>query len=310
MNWASRVKVSEIRRLYRSERQGMVDENILLDVGWALYALCEDVVTAVTAINLGEVPCPDCDQPLQRKNIPTPTEAQRTALLRAQHRVGWFHCEHCQSRLLWQDCRDALRKKPRCFDCNRILKKSGAKLRCAACDRSWEVKKYRESISRRVLLPCPHCRQRLRRPVFEHYRPHGGREKLPEERKYLCSKCKGRMTRKGSSLTCDSCGHSVRWRSYKKSMKRRDETLVCGNCGHEFRWQEWRRKGLRYGTGNPSPAAEFLEKWPKSATTRARMMQVDVLIQAIHGQGALAPVFIAGTKESIRQLLDELAAGS
>jgi len=90
-------------------------------------------------------------------------------------------------------------------------------------------------------------------------------------------------------------------------MKRRDEILVCNSCGHEFGWQEWRRKGLRYCTGNPSPAAEFIERWPTSATTQAQMMQIDVLIQALHGQGALAPVFIEGTKESIRQLLDELA---
>jgi hypothetical protein len=306
MNWASRVKVAEIRRLYRSERRGLVEEKSLLDVGWALYALCEDVVAAVTAVHLGEVPCANCDHPLQRKNIPAPTEAQRAALLRAQHRVGWFHCEHCQSRLLWQDCRDALRKSPRCFDCNRPMKKNGANLRCA-CGKSWEVKKYRASVSRRVLLPCPHCNQRLRRPVFEHRHSFGGREKLPEERKYLCSKCKSKMVRAGALLTCGSCGHNVRWRSYKKSMKRRDETLVCKKCGHEFRWQEWRRKGLRYCTGNPSPAAEFLKQWPTSTTTQARMMQIDMLIQALHGQGALAPVFIEGTKESIRRLLDDLA---
>lgn len=38
------------------------------------------------------------------------------------------------------------------------------------------------------------------------------------------------------------------------------------------------------------------------------MMYIDVLIQALHGQGALAPVFIEGTRASIRHLLDELAA--
>ena len=38
------------------------------------------------------------------------------------------------------------------------------------------------------------------------------------------------------------------------------------------------------------------------------MMHIDFLVQALHGQGALAPVFIEGSKDSIRQLLDELAA--
>jgi len=38
------------------------------------------------------------------------------------------------------------------------------------------------------------------------------------------------------------------------------------------------------------------------------MLQVDFLVQALHGRGALAGVFIEGTDQSIRQLLDELAS--
>jgi hypothetical protein len=100
----------------------------------------------------------------------------------------------------------------------------------------------------------------------------------------------------------------LRLRSYKKSIKRRDETLSCESYGHEFRWRAWRDRAGEYSTGNPSPAFEFVKNWPTSEVTEQRLMHVDILVQALHGQGALAPVFIEGTKTSIRQLLDELAA--
>jgi len=99
----------------------------------------------------------------------------------------------------------------------------------------------------------------------------------------------------------------LRLRSYKKSIKRRDETLSCESCGHEFRWRAWQDRAGEYSTGNPSPAFEFVKNWPTSEVTEQRLMHVDILVQALHGQGALAPVFIEA-KTSIRQLLDELAA--
>ena len=63
-------------------------------------------------------------------------------------------------------------------------------------------------------------------------------------------------------------------------------------------------------TGNAAAAADFLESWAASQTTPARVMQIDSLIQALHGRGALAPAFTEGTTESIRQLLDERATCS
>ena len=307
MNWAPRVKAAKIRRLYRSVRGELCDENVLLDVGWALYQRCEDVVDAVTALHLGEVPCPGCGETVQRKSVPKPTARQKADLFRVHHREGWFHCEHCQKRLLWQDCRDALRRLPRCFDCFGRLRKRGTDLSCA-CGKSWQLDKYRASLSRRLLLPCPYCRCRLRRPIFDRHPLDDPEDRSSEELEFRCSKCNGMLSRSGPLLTCGSCGHQVRWRSYWKSIKRRDETLCCGSCCHEFRWQAWRKKALDYSTGNPSPAFEFLKHWPASEAMNQRMMHVDVLVQALHGQGALAPIFIEGSKDSIRQLLDELAA--
>jgi hypothetical protein len=39
---------------------------------------------------------------------------------------------------------------------------------------------------------------------------------------------------------------------------------------------------------------EFMREWTRCTTTEQRMMRVDVLVQALHGSGALAPVFIDG----------------
>ena len=38
------------------------------------------------------------------------------------------------------------------------------------------------------------------------------------------------------------------------------------------------------------------------------MMQIDSLLQALHGRGALAPLFLDGNEVSIREMLDELAS--
>jgi len=40
------------------------------------------------------------------------------------------------------------------------------------------------------------------------------------------------------------------------------------------------------------------------------MSRIDLLVQAIHGRGALGPVFIQGNERSVRALLDELAGWS
>lgn len=82
--------------------------------------------------------------------------------------------------------------------------------------------------------------------------------------------------------------------------------MTCGACAHTFRWQAWQRKVPCY-TGNPAVARQFIDNWDRGGTAAVRMMHVDVLVQALHGRGELAPVFIEGDDASVRRLLDELA---
>lgn len=309
MDWAPRIKVARLRQLYRGQARGRLSERVLLDVGWGLHALSENVVAAATALHWGEIPCPNCGAAVQRRGIPPPTAGQREALLHGRgYAYGWFHCEHCQARLLWSDCRDALRQKPRCFDCLQPLRRGSAKLFCP-CGTSWTFRQYRESLTRRKWLPCAQCGQRIRRPPPRPHRPDPGM-RYEREAAQLCSRCGGVARRSGRHLICSACGYTILWRSRKLLLKRRDELFHCDGCGHEFRWREWRRKALHYSTGNPGAAAQFLTGWESSATPEQQMMHIDVLVQALHGRGALAPVFIEGTEKAIRALLDELAGAS
>ena len=415
MIWAPRVNPIKIRRLYRTARLGIYDDDLLQSVGWELYARCADIAMVADVFPEGRVPCPLCRTKVKR---------QINALFRksiGNPHDSWFHCPHCAKRLLWQDCRDALRETPLCFDCGSVLQEKEARLQTApteeravgavsnkergvgarskrayrahhelhcACGKTWTWETYRRSIRTRVRLPCPHCHCVIRRPdaavarkearlqsaptgerkdargqsaptgernasrgqstpirerkearlksapTGERKRARGQSAPIGERKKargqstpigerkeargqstptgeideLRCPKCDEVARHTTGYLHCTACGYKRRWRDYRKSLKKRDETLQCKACGHTFRWQAWRKSARSLRTGNPQPAREFVNKWPKCRTPQARMIQIDTLLQALHGRGALAPLFLDGNEERIRQMLDELAA--
>ena len=59
IRWAPRVSQALIRRLYQTEGAGRIDEDLLEDVGVALFARCESIVRATEA-HRGTVECPSC----------------------------------------------------------------------------------------------------------------------------------------------------------------------------------------------------------------------------------------------------------
>jgi hypothetical protein len=83
----------------------------------------------------------------------------------------------------------------------------------------------------------------------------------------------------------------------------------CEACGHTFTWQSWQKQydNAFVHTGNPAPIRRFVELWPNSKTPGDQLIAIDRLIHALHGRGALAPVFIQGSESSIAQWLDDLA---
>jgi hypothetical protein len=61
VRWAPRVAPHSIRRLYERDALGIVDDEQIDEVGYALYARCLSIVRA-SAAHSGEVTCPRCER--------------------------------------------------------------------------------------------------------------------------------------------------------------------------------------------------------------------------------------------------------
>jgi len=65
LRWAPRVPLNLIRRLYQSDARGLRDEELLEEVGIALYARCESILRLTDAYIRGLVICPACGGKIQ-----------------------------------------------------------------------------------------------------------------------------------------------------------------------------------------------------------------------------------------------------
>ena len=59
IKWARRVKPEKIRRLYTLDAKGIVDEELIDEVGYAMYARCCSI-RAATRAHGGKAECPRC----------------------------------------------------------------------------------------------------------------------------------------------------------------------------------------------------------------------------------------------------------
>jgi hypothetical protein len=57
--WARRVEQQKIRQLYETDARGITDEELIDDVGYALFARCESIMIATRA-HAGDVMCKGC----------------------------------------------------------------------------------------------------------------------------------------------------------------------------------------------------------------------------------------------------------
>lgn len=60
-HWAGRVAQRKIERLYESEARGLLDGELVDEVGYGLFARCESIL-AFTHSHRGETTCPGCLQ--------------------------------------------------------------------------------------------------------------------------------------------------------------------------------------------------------------------------------------------------------
>lgn len=306
MQWAPRVRRWQIRRLYRLSRLGIYDDEILLEVGWGLFVRCQNVLTVVRAVG-GEVPCPECGALVYRDKY------QRS---RQQERVfssPRFPCPSCNREVSWSECREALRNHPRCLECLAPLDWNHVEgtLSCLGCKKVWTWQQYRQPIKYRTQLPCVHCGRKISRPKALQSVPGTGGDHIETsvQEELTCPHCGGVASHTGGKFLCSQCGYERSWAAYRERLKRRVERLRCMHCGHAFTWQAWRRhyQDQLLLTGNPVPVEEFLSKWPACRTPHQQIIQIDILLYALHGGGALAPLFIEGDEVAVKGLLDELA---
>jgi hypothetical protein len=57
--WAPKVPRGKIRRLYETDAQGILDTDLIDEVGWALWERCDSILV-VTAAHNGRITCPSC----------------------------------------------------------------------------------------------------------------------------------------------------------------------------------------------------------------------------------------------------------
>jgi hypothetical protein len=73
IDWAPKVPQGQIRRLYETDAHGILDDDQIEKVGWALWDRCDSILT-VTAAHYGHVRCPACRTVIERQQAGVPNE--------------------------------------------------------------------------------------------------------------------------------------------------------------------------------------------------------------------------------------------
>lgn len=93
IRWPPRLKKHKLRRLYESDAKGMLDEELLDEVGYTLLARCRAILQVADA-QQGRVHCPRCER-----------QGRTTLIERPRHkgdpRDAVLHCPHCDWQLTW-----------------------------------------------------------------------------------------------------------------------------------------------------------------------------------------------------------------
>ena len=91
IRWSPRVPPHKIRRLYESDAQGMLDEELLDEVGWSIYARCQDLLEVEEA-NAGRVRCRNCGHTIVRRGVDVGPAGDKAEVLR---------CGQCSWQVTW-----------------------------------------------------------------------------------------------------------------------------------------------------------------------------------------------------------------
>jgi predicted RNA-binding Zn-ribbon protein involved in translation (DUF1610 family) len=96
VRWAPRLRRHELRRLYESEARGLLDEELVNDVGLTLYLRCKSIL-AVEQAKKGGIRCPGCGATFRRQD--RRDEAER------------LQCPSCDWEMSWRDFARTFKRK-------------------------------------------------------------------------------------------------------------------------------------------------------------------------------------------------------
>ena len=100
IKWAPRIPKNKIRRLYEADAVGILDEDLIEDVGISLFLRCESILT-VSQARAGKVLCPRCD-----------SSNRETMIVRhSSHKKDILLCKVCGWRTRWGDYQKTYRGK-------------------------------------------------------------------------------------------------------------------------------------------------------------------------------------------------------
>jgi ribosomal protein S18 acetylase RimI-like enzyme len=94
IEWAPRVPKHMIRRLYQSDARGLLDEDLLEEVGSILFQRCQSILVVADA-QQGTVHCPRCD----RRGLTSLIERQQ---IRRDPRDQLLTCPRCGWQITWE----------------------------------------------------------------------------------------------------------------------------------------------------------------------------------------------------------------
>jgi ribosomal protein S27AE len=90
IRWAPRVRREKLRRLYEGEARGILDANLLDDIGTTIYCRCRDILVVSDAAE-GRVACPRCAGVVARERGDEPKQV--------------IECGRCGWKMSWRDFR-------------------------------------------------------------------------------------------------------------------------------------------------------------------------------------------------------------
>ncbi len=103
IRWSPRIQKWKIRRLYESDAKGLLDEELLDDVGITLLLRCRDILTIHEA-RKGRVKCPRC---AKRKKYTIIERAPRKGDVRDQV----LTCAECGWQITWGEYAQSFKRK-------------------------------------------------------------------------------------------------------------------------------------------------------------------------------------------------------